>query len=41
MFHSAFIVYGALDSARGLFRTNQVYQKPNAGAHLLLKADAT
>jgi hypothetical protein len=29
-FQPAFIVYGALYSARELFRTNQVYQKPNA-----------
>ncbi len=34
MFQPALIVYGALYSARGLFRTNQVYQKPNAPGEL-------
>jgi hypothetical protein len=41
LFHPAFIVYGALDSARGLFRTNQVYQKPNARFQPPLEAGAT
>jgi hypothetical protein len=40
LFHPAFIVYGALDSARGLFRTNQVYQKPNARCQPLPEAEA-
>jgi hypothetical protein len=29
MFPPAFIVYGALDSAREVFRTSRLYQKPN------------